>query len=72
MQLQNKQIVDAWLYYIFSIQNHIEPLYNGENLLYVRLYDFPGIANSTLVREEELEMVIDGKIKPNTEVYVLK
>lgn len=59
-------------FYIFSIQNHIEPLHNGGNLLHIRLFDFPGIGSTTNVREDELEMVIDGKIRPNTEVYVLK
>lgn len=52
----------------FSIQNHIEPLHLGENLLHVRLHDFPGIANTNPVREDELNMVIDGKIKPNAKV----
>lgn len=52
----------------FSIQNHIEALHIGENLLHVRLHDLPGIAHTTLVREDELNMVIDGKIKPNAKV----
>lgn len=56
----------------FSIQNHIEPLYTGENLLHVRLHDFPGIANTSPVREDELNMVIDGKIKPNAKVNEFK
>lgn len=56
------------IFVFFFIQNHIEPLHIGENLLHVRLHDFPGIANTSLVREDELNMVIDGKIKPNAKV----
>lgn len=56
----------------FSIQNHLEPLCKRENLLHVRLHDCPGIANATPVREEELNMLIDGKIKPNSVVNEFK
>lgn len=37
-------------------------------MLHVRLHDLPGIAHTTLVREDEFNMVIDGKIKPNAKV----
>lgn len=57
---------------LFSIQNHIEAFHIGENLLHVRLHDFPGIAKTSLVREDELNMVIDGKIKPNAKVNKFK
>lgn len=59
-----------WVF--FSTQNHIEALHIGENLLHVRLHDFPGIANTSPVREDELNMVIDGKIKPNAKVNEFK
>lgn len=48
--------------------NHIEALHIGENMLHVRLHDLPGIAHTTIVREDELNMVIDGKIKPNAKI----
>lgn len=56
----------------FCIQNHIEALHIEENLLHVRLHDFPGIAKSSPVQEDELNMVIDGKIKPNAKVNEFK
>lgn len=61
-----------FLGFFFSTQNHIEALHIGENLLHVRLHDFPGIANTSPVREDELNMVIDGKIKPNAKVNEFK
>lgn len=38
--------------------------------LHINFYDIPGIGEKNNVGEEELEMVIDGKIKPGVEVRV--
>lgn len=51
-----------------TTQIHVEPLYSGDTLLHVRLFDMPGISLSTCVRKQELEMVIDGKIKPGAKI----
>lgn len=55
----------------FFIQTHVEPLYSGDTLLHVRIFDLPGISQYNNVRKQELEMVIDGKIKPGAKVIVL-
>lgn len=51
-----------------TTQLHVEPLYSGDTLLHVRLFDTPGISLLTCVRKQELEMMIDGKIKPGAKI----
>lgn len=50
----------------------MESLYlRGKNQpVAINFYDIPGIALKNEVRKEEIAMLINGEIKPNTEVLV--
>lgn len=49
---------------------HLEKLFLNDEPphLHINFYDIPGIGEKNCVGEEELEMVIDGKLKPDVEI----
>lgn len=48
----------------------MEPLYLGDEKqhLHIRFYDVPGIGEKNNVGKDELDMMIDGKLKTGVEV----
>lgn len=49
---------------------HLKPFYLNGSQLPLRFYDLPGISRIGTIGTEELNMVLNGEIRPNTEVII--
>lgn len=75
LQLLNAKMVGVSFFLNFGkfslcLQIHFEPIYMGDNGQKVpcRFFDMPGIDENDIIKEDELNKIINGQIKLNNEV----
>lgn len=52
------------------LQINLQPLYFRGKQLPIRFYDIPGICEENSVRQNELDMMINGELKHGLEVRI--